>query len=386
VTFGGLDWGRLLELMRKELRQTRRDPQALRLVLVAPIIQLIVFGYAVNTDIRRAPVILFDRDHTTVSRELAQTLTASGYFRIAATAARAQDLVESLDHGRAILGVEIPRGFAGDLAAGTPATVQVLVDGTMSNTATVAQAYASQIILRFGQEHSPLARSAGTGARAHGGTGLPGVDLRVRSWYNPNLESRVYNVPGVMGSVMMLMSLLLTSLAVVREREVGTLEQLMVSPLKPAELIVGKTVPVVGIALVDLTLIASVAILWFHIPMRGSFLLLFVASLVYIVCGLGIGLLISTVSATTQEAFMTMFMFFLPAMIFSGFFFPIANMPAVFQLVSFLDPIRYYLETVRGIFLKGAGLSVLWPQILALVTMGGTILWFASTRFRKTSV
>jgi len=152
------------------------------------------------------------------------------------------------------------------------------------------------------------------------------------------------------------------------------------------ELILGKTVPVVGIALLDLTMIASIALLWFGIPMRGSFGLLFFASLVYIVCGLGIGLLISTVSATTQEAFMTMFMFFLPAMIFSGFFFPIANMPRVFQLVSLLDPIRYYLATVRGIFLKGAGVTVLWPQILALFAMGGSILWIASTRFRKTSV
>ena len=381
MRLAGLDWGRLLEVMRKELRQTRRDPQALRVVLVAPIIQLIVFGYAVNTDIRNAAVILFDRDHTTVSRELGQTLTASGHFRIVALADRAQDLVAALDRGRAILGVESPRGFEGALAAGTPATVQVLVDGTMSNTATVAQAYASQIILRFGQQHSPtVARTAmGTGGK------LPGVDLRVRSWYNPNLESRIYNVPAVMGSVMMLMSLLLTSLAVVREREVGTLEQLMVSPLTPVELILGKTVPVVGIALIDLTLIASVAILWFGIPMRGSFVLLFFASLVYIVCGLGIGLLISTVSATTQEAFMTMFMFFLPAMIFSGFFFPIANMPTAFQFVSLLDPIRYYLATVRGIFLKGAGIAVLWPHIAALAVMGGGILWLASSRFRKTS-
>ena len=378
----GLDWGRLLELMRKELRQTRRDPQALRVVLVAPIVQLIIFGYAVNTDIRNARVILFDRDHTNVSRELGQTLTASGHFKIVETAGRAEDLVEALDHGRAVLGVEIPRGFEGDLAAGKAAAVQVLVDGTMSNTATVAQAYAAQIILRFGQQHSAL---AGTGAQGHGGTGLPGVDLRVRSWYNPNLESRIYNVPAVMGSVMMLMALLLTSLAVVREREVGTLEQLMVSPLRPVELILGKTVPVVGIALLDLTIIASIAILWFGIPMRGSFVLLFFASLVYIVCGLGIGLLISTVSATTQEAFMTLFMFFLPAMIFSGFFFPIANMPRVFQFVSLLDPLRYYLEMVRGVFLKGAGLTVLWPQIAALAVMGGSILWLASTRFRKTS-
>ena len=380
-----LGWGRLRELMRKELRQTRRDPQALRVVLVAPIVQLIIFGYAVNTDIRHARVILFDRDHTAVSRELGQTLAASGHFRIVATAERAQDLVEARDHGRAILGVEIPRGFASDLESGTRAAVQVLVDGTMSNTATVAQAYASQIILKFGQEHSALLAQQRTDAQAHGGTGLPGVDLRVRSWYNPNLESRVYNVPTVMGSIVMLMSLLLTSLAVVREREVGTLEQLMVSPLRPVELILGKTLPVVGIALVDLIVIASIALLWFGIPMRGSFVLLFFASLVYIVCGLGIGLLISTVSGTTQEAFMTMFMFFLPAMIFSGFFFPIANMPTVFQFVSLLDPIRYYLATVRGIFLKGAGLAVLWPQIATLAAFGGGILWLASTRFRKTS-
>lgn len=380
MRLAGLGWGRLRDLTRKELRQTVRDPQALRVVLVAPIVQLIIFGYAVNTDIRNAAVILFDRDHTSVSRELGQTLTASGHFRIVETAGRAQDLVEALDHGRAVLGVEIPRGFEGDLAAGTPATVQVLVDGTMSNTATVAQAYASQIILKFGQEHSTTVAQTATWR----GGRLPGVDLRVRSWYNPNLESRVYNVPAVMGSIVMLMSLLLTSLAVVREREVGTLEQLMVSPLRPVELILGKTVPVVGIALVDLIVIASIALLWFGIPMRGSFVLLFVASLVYIVCGLGIGLLISTVSGTTQEAFMTMFMFFLPAMIFSGFFFPIANMPTVFQFVSLLDPIRYYLATVRGIFLKGAGIAVLWPQIAALAVMGGVILWFASTRFRKT--
>ncbi len=380
MRLGNLDWGRLLELMRKEVRQTLRDPQALRVVLVAPLVQLIIFGYAVNTDIRQAAVILFDRDHTSVSRELGQTLTASGHFRIVQTAERPQDLVDALDHGRAILGVEIPRGFEGDLAAGSPATVQVLVDGTMSNTATVAQAYASQIILRFGQRHSATVARTATAAGV-----LPGVDLRMRAWYNPNLESRIYNVPAVMGSVMMLMSLLLTTLAVVRERELGTLEQLMVSPLKPVEMILGKTVPVVGIALLDLTVIASVAILWFGIPMRGSFLLLFVASLVYIVCGLGIGLLISTVSATTQEAFMTMFMCFLPMMIFSGFFFPIANMPTVFQFMSFLDPLRYYLETVRGIFLKGAGVTVLWPQIAALAVMGSAILWLASTRFRKTS-
>jgi ABC-2 type transport system permease protein len=379
VRLPGLDWGRLTQLVRKEARQTFRDPRALRVIFAAPIIQLIIFGYAVTTDVKDTALVVYDRDHTTYSRELVQAMTAPGYFKLVEVASRAEDLAYALDHGRAIVALEIPRGFQGALAAGQPATVQLLVDGSTSNTALVAQAYAGQIILKFGQEHSPVAQAAmaGTGK-------LPGVDFRVRAWYNPNLESRVYNVPGVVGNLMMLMSLLLTTLAVVRERELGTLEQLMVSPLKPAELIVGKTLPVVGIALVDLALITVVATLWFDIPMRGSYLLLALASLVYIVCGLGIGLLISTVSNTTQEAFMTMFMFFLPAMMFSGFFFPIENMPVAFQYVTLLDPVRYYVEAVRAIFLKGAGLPALWPQIAALGVMGVAILWFATTRFQKT--
>jgi ABC-2 type transport system permease protein len=378
VRTGGLSWGRLRELVKKEFRQTLRDPRAQRVIFLAPIIQLIVFGYAVNTDIRNTATYVLDRDRTADSRELVQALTASGYFRIVGYGQRPADLVEALDHGSAVLGIEIPRGFQADLAAGRMARVQVLIDGTTSNTATVAQGYVGQIVLKFGQQHSTTVAQTAKGE-------VPGVDLRVRAWYNPNLESRVYNVPGVVGMLMMLMSLLLTSLAVVRERELGTLEQLMVSPLKPAELILGKTLPVAGIALVDLVLITTMAILWFHIPMRGSFLLLFVASLLYIVCGLGIGLLISTVSSTTQEAFMTMFFFLLPAIILSGFMYPVDNMPAFFQYVTLLNPIRHYVEIVRAIFLKGAGLSVLWPQMTTLAVMGATILWFATTRFQKTS-
>jgi len=386
VTVLGLDVGRLVQLVRKEARQTFRDPRALRVIFLAPIIQLVIFGYAVTTDVKDAAMIVYDRDQTSQSRELVQSLTAAGYFRVAAVASRADQMADALDHGSAILALEIPRGFQADLAAGGPASVQLLIDGTTSNTATVAQAYASQIILRFGQEHVVhIGRSAAMPAAAGTGTALPGVDLRVRAWYNPNLESRVYNVPGVVGNLMMLMALLLTTLAVVRERELGTLEQLMVSPLKPAELIVGKTLPVVGIALVDLALITTVATLWFAIPLRGTFAMLGLASLAYVICGLGIGLLISTVSDTTQEAFMTMFMFFLPAMIFSGFFFPVENMPVFFQYVTLLDPVRYYVAAVRAIFLKGAGLAVLWPQVVTLFGMGGAILWLAATRFHKTT-
>lgn len=378
---GGVRWPRLRELMRKEFRQTLRDPRAKRLVFVAPVIQLLLFGYAVNTDVRNAKTFVVDHDHTAVSRELLATFTASGYFRITAYGERPAEIVNALDHGTAIVGLEIPLGFAADLAAGRQAKVQVLVDGTSSNTATVAQGYATQIIQRFGMEQDVKTARR----QVDGGVRLPGVDFRARAWYNPNLASLVYNVPGVIGTIMMMMGLLLTSLAVVREREIGTLEQLMVSPLSPAELILGKTLPVVAIAFIQLTLITGVALLWFHIPLRGSFVLLIGASLLYILSGLGLGLFISTVSNTQQEAFMSMFFIFMPFIILSGFMYPVENMPVAFQYLSLLNPIRHYLVIVRGIFLKGAGLAILWPQIVALALMGTGILVFATTRFRKTT-
>lgn len=382
---GGVHWPRLRELMRKEFRQTLRDPRAKRLVFVAPVIQLLLFGYAVNTDVRNAKTFVVDHDHTAVSRELLATFTASGYFRITAYGERPAEIVNALDHGTAIVGLEIPLGFAADLAAGRQARVQVLVDGTSSNTATVAQGYATLIIQRFGLEKGGTEGRGDGRTEARGGRETAGVDFRARAWYNPNLASRVYNVPGVIGTIMMMMGLLLTSLAVVREREIGTLEQLMVSPLSPAELILGKTLPVVVIAFIQLTLITSVALLWFHIPLRGSFVLLIGASLLYILSGLGLGLFISTVSNTQQEAFMSMFFIFMPFIILSGFMYPIENMPVVFRYLSLLNPIRHYLVIVRGIFLKGAGLAILWPQIGALAVMGTAVLAFAATRFRKTT-
>lgn len=370
----GVDPGRLRQMIRKEFRQMLRDPRSKRMVFVAPIVQLVLFGYAVNTDVRHTKTIVLDRDRTAESRALLDAFAASGYFRVVGRAGRPADLVAALDHGDAVVAVEVPRGFAADLAAGRRASVQILVDGTSANTANVAQGYATQIVAQY------------AGAEAPGHPGGGGVDLRSRAWYNPNLESRVYNVPGVIGTIVMMMGLLLTSLAVVREREIGTLEQLMVSPLTPAELILGKTLPVVVVAFVDLVLVTGVALLWFDIPMRGSFPLLLLASLAYILSGLGLGLLISTVSSTQQEAFMAMFFFFLPAIILSGFMYPVENMPALFQYLTLLDPIRHYLVIVRGVFLKGVGLEVLWPQIATLAVMGVMVLWFATTRFHKTTV
>jgi len=376
----GLNGERLRQMMRKEFRQTLRDPRSARIMFVGPVIQLLLFGYAVNTDVRDTRTFVVDRDRTAESRQMVDALTATGYFRIVGTGDRPAELVDALDHGRVVMGVEIPLGFAADLAAGRQTSVQLLVDGTTANTANVALGYATQIVTRFGLQRGRdiLARAGPLPAQA-------GVDFRARAWYNPNLESRVYNVPAVMGTIMMMMSLLLTSLAVVREREIGTLEQLMVSPLKPAELILGKTLPVVVVALAQLVLVTTVALVWFGIPFRGSFLVLGVASLCYILSGLGIGLLISTISNTQQEAFMTMFFFFLPAIMLSGFMFPVQNMPALLQYLTLLDPIRHFLEVVRGVFLRGAGWGVLYRQIVVLFLMGVSVLSFATTRFRKTT-
>ena len=361
---------RVVEMVRKELRQVFRDPRMRRVLLVAPIIQLVVFGYAVSTDVRNTRTFVVDNDGTRDSRELVEAFTASGYFRVVETSQRPGDLVRALDQGDAILGLVIPTGFSRDLENGGPARVQLLFDGTDSNTATVAQGYAERIVQSYAAGRFPA-------------RGAPAVDLRARAWYNPELASRDYNVPAVLGAILMLICLLLTSLAIVREREIGTLEQLLVSPLTPGELILGKTIPFALIGLVDLGLITSVALLWFRIPFRGSVLLLLLASILYILAVLGIGLFISTISRTQQEAFMAVFLIFMPIILLSGFMFPVTSMPALFRWLTLANPMRHYLEIVRGIFLKGAGFDALWTQFLALALMGAGILWLAAQRFRR---
>lgn len=371
---------RVAQLLRKELLQLLRDARSRRMLIAAPIIQLLVFGYAVNTDVRHARAFLLDADRTAESRALADAFTASGHFDITIRDDRSAALVRALDAGDVLIGVHIPRGFAADVARGRAATVQLLVDGSSANTANVALGYATQIVGRFGAE-----RGAAIAARA--GTPAPagGVAFETRVWYNPNLESRVYNVPAVMGNIVMLMALLLTSLAVVRERELGTLEQLMVSPLTPAELMLGKTIPSALVAMLDVVLVTAVSLLWFRIPFQGSFLLLAVASLLFVLNGLGIGLLISTISRTQQEAFMSMFMFFLPALMLGGLMFPVENMPRWVQGLAYVDPIRHFLIVVRGIFLRGAGWEIVWPQLLWLAGIATSVLWVATRQFHKTA-
>lgn len=360
---------RILELVRKELRQIFREPRMRAVLLVAPVIQLLMFGYAVSTDVRNTRLFVVDQDRTALSRDLAATLTASGYFQLAGASQDVSDLVSSLDHGDSIAALAIPPGFSRSFARGD-ASVQLIVDGSNSNVATIALGHAERIATSWT-------------LRAAGATATPAFELRERAWFNPDLESRNYNVPGVTGMIIFLICLLLTALAIVREREMGTLEQLMVSPVRPWELIAGKSIPFALIGIFDLALVTVIGMFWFDIPFRGSFTLLTFASILFILSALGIGLLISTVSSTQQEAFMGTFLVFLPSILLAGFMFPVRSMPELFQWLTLANPLRHYLVIVRSIFLKGSGLVALWPQFLALLLIGGSIFAFAVSRFEK---
>ena len=365
---------RIRRMVAKELRQIFRDRMAARMVFGAPIVQLLLFGYAVNTDVRRVATFLVDHDRTVESRALVDAFTASGYFRVVGTSDRPADLGRALDKGDATIGLEIPAGFEADVKAGRSPAVQLIVDGTNSNTGTIASGYAAKIV----QEHNVRLAAAS-------GVAVPlGVELRSRAWFNPSLESRIYNVPAVIGVIVLLMSLLLTSLAVVREREVGTLEQLLVSPLSATELMLGKTIPVACIAMVQITLITIVAMLWFGVPLRGSIPVLAFAAVLFILSGLSFGLFISTLANTQQEAFLSMFLFLLPAIILSGFMYPVDTMPRFFQELTLFNPLRHFLEVIRAIFLKGSGIRELWPQLTFLTVMAAGGVVGATRRFKAT--
>jgi ABC-2 type transport system permease protein len=364
---------RVRRMVTKEFRQLFRDPKTKRIIFAAPVIQLLAFGYAVNTDVRNVATIVVDHDRSTESRDLITAFTASGYFHVIQWSDRSAAIGEALDRGQAVVGIEVPAGYAADLAARRSPAVQLLVDGTNSNTATVAQGYAGQIVQFYG------ARLAGPAA------GAPGrVELRARAWFNPSLESRVYNVPAVVGVIVLMMCLMLTALGIAREREVGTLEQLLVSPLSPGELILGKTIPVAGIALLQISLVTTVALLWFGIAITGSVPALLVAAVLFIVAGLSAGLYISSISATQQEAFLSMYMFLLPGIILSGFLYPVHTMPTGFQYLTWLNPLRHFLDVVRAVFLKGAGFMDVWPSLGILLAMACGGLLFATRRFRAT--
>lgn len=373
-------FGRISTLTIKEFLELRRDTWARFRLIVWPLVQVIVFGYAATFEVFGVSTIVLDLDHSQESRELISRFTYTGRFELVDTAQTQADVARAIDSGAATVAVVIHPRFAQLLRNGQSAPVEVIVDGTNSNTAMIALGYVDQIVSKFAQDYANDLL-----VRMHGGSNsrIEQVVLEQRPWYNPDFNSRWFFVPGVIATLTLTLVVNLTSFAVVREREIGTLEQIMVTPIRPIEFILGKTVPFFLLGLGLVSIIAAAGAFWFHIPFVGNPLVLLLGTCLYLLSVLGIGLLISTLCSTQQQAFATNFFVVNPLFTLSGFSFPIASMPQALQSLTYIDPVRYYLVIIRGTFLKGVGLSVLWPQMLALAALGGMLLAACALRFRK---
>jgi ABC-2 type transport system permease protein len=371
---------RLKQMLIKEFIQVFRDTRTRFVLFGPPIIQMLIFGYAATFEIRHVRTVVLDQDHSQESRELISRFSSSPYFDVTQQLTDQRQIPDLIDRGQATVALQIHPGFAENLRKGQTAPLQVVVDGTNSNTALIAVGYLGQIAGGFAQDYQRdrISRIAPQLVER-----LPQVQLEQRPWYNPDLRSRWFFVPGVIGSLTLVLVTTLTAFAVVREREIGTLEQIMVTPIRPFEFILGKTLPFFLIGLLDVSLIATVGTFWFQVPFRGQILVLFTGAVLFILCMLGVGLLISTVSSTQQQAMVTAFFFIMPAITFSGFGFPISTMPQWLQYCTYLSPLRYFLVVLRGTYVKGVGMDVLWPQMVAMAALGVTLLTISVLRFHK---
>jgi len=371
---------RLWHMLVKEFIQILRDPRMKGVIVLMPIVQALVFGYAVTTDVRDVRTAIHDLDQSHESRELIARFVGSGYFREVARVTNDAEAQRVVDDGSARVVLRFDHGFGAALRQGRTATLQMILDGTDSNTAGIVLNYASAIAADYNDDLlvERWSRTAGMA------TPMSGATVATRAWFNANLDSRNFYVPGVIALIVTLITLMLSSMAVVREKEIGTIEQIMVTPITQAEFILGKTVPFALIAYLDVVLIAVISAFWFDVPIRGSLGLLFGATTLFLMSTIGVGLLISTVSRTQQQAMMSAFFYYFPAVLLSGFMFPIANMPVAVQWLTYANPLRYYLVIIRGIFLKGVGPGVLWGPMAALAVLGAASLYLASRKFHKT--
>ena len=348
-------------------------------IFVAPVVQVLIFGYAATMDINHVPTAVFDRDNTRQSRDVVRLFSYSKYFDIIRYLSTEKELEAVINRTEVYAVLKFDHQFAQDVTGDKTAEMQLIIDGTDSNAAQIILGYAGQIIGNYNYEGLKERAQVYLKDRAP----FAYVDFRDRRWFNENLESKNYYLPGVIAMIVSIMSLLLSSMAIVREKEIGTMEQLIVSPIKPFELILGKITPFAIIAIAQVIIITTVGAAWFHVPIRGSFMLLFVTTLIYLLTTLGIGLFLSTVSATQQEAMMSVFLFYFPAVLLSGFAYPVANMPQWVQYITYLNPLRYYLTIIRSLFLKGTGVRFLWHEMLILLIMGITVFIMSAKRFKK---
>jgi ABC-2 type transport system permease protein len=376
--FGEIMNSRLVSIIRKEFIQLFRDKRMLALILVLPLVQLFLLGYASNTDLRDVPMVVFDQSHSPAARALLDAYRATDYFKVAYFVGSDAELRDLIETGKAALGLVIPPDYAAQLQKGQ-AQVALVVDGSDAAKATTALSV-SQLIA---QNHATQILSA---RLARSGLDLklqPPLELRTTVWYNPDMISAYFMIPGVIGMILYAITAILTATSVVRERERGTIEQLIVTPIRPWELVVGKIVPFVIMGLFDAGEVIAVGHWWFGVPVRGSLLLIGLVSTLFLFSGLGIGLFMSTIANTQQEAMLTVFMTLLPAIWLAGFLFPLDNMPPILQAVSYVIPLRYFMTIIRVLLLKGVGLESIQGDVLALLIFAVVIMGAAALRFRK---
>lgn len=362
---------RIKQLLIKEFIQTFREPKLRAMIFVTPFLQLFIFGYAATTDIKHIPLAVIDRSRTIESRRLLEQFTRSGYFNLSFYCDREEELIRLLEKSDVKATLNIPPDFAASLQRTGGAKIQMLIDGTESTTSYTVLNYSTRIVNNYSQTIRPLPK------------GIPSIKLEDRFWYNPQLESSNFFIPGVIAMLITITVINFTALAIVKEREMGTIEQLMVTPIRPVELIIGKTVPFGIIGIGQVIFITIAGLLWFQVPLKGSIPLLCIATVIYIINALGIGLYISTVCKTLQQAMMSGFFYLFPAILLSGFVFPIKNMPYGFQLLTYVNPMRYFINILRGIFLRGNDISVLYPELLPMVFIGIFIFAMSVRKFKK---
>ena len=373
---------KILQLAKKEFIQTFRDKKMIPIIFVAPVLQIILLGYAVTTDVKHIYLSVMDRDNSVESREFAGAAFKSGYFDASGKIEKEADITGALSRGKADFILVFPPDFSRNIKLNRKASFQIIADGSDSNLTSIGMNYLKDIIQKKNTEFRDRVMKERAGLNSKF-ISFPGVEPAFKIMYNPELKSANYMVPGVMALILTLMTMLLTSMALTKEKETGTMEQLVVSPLKPHEIVFGKTLPFIIIGMVDVVIVVAGGILVFNIPVIGSLWLLAACALIFISSTLGIGLFISTISKTQQQAMLTTFIFIFPSMIISGFVFPISNMPRIVQYLTYALPMRYFLTIIRGIVLKGNGLDILWPDITALMIFGAVIFYLSSIRFRR---
>jgi len=370
----------ILHFIKKEFLQFRRDPKMFAIILVAPVVQLLLLGYAVNFDVKNVHTAVLDFSKTEMSRKYVESLKNSGYFAIDYYAEDYNDLTELIDNGKVILGLTIEKDFENNIYRNEPAKVQIILDASDGNTAAIAAGYtvgatglfAKRISADFLEKKGKKLSLVNT------------VTAQTRVWFNPELKTRNYMIPGIVALLLMIVTLILTSLAIVKEKEIGTLEQLIVTPIKPYQMIIGKLVPFALLGFVSVMVVLTAMNVIFNIPVKGSVLFLFVSTFVYVLSSLGLGLFVSTISKTQQQAMMlAIFVVMMPMVFLSGFTFPIENMPQFIQYITYIIPLRYFMVIIRGVILKGVGFAELWPELLVLLLVGGAILSFSILRFKK---